>query len=94
MIIGFHNHFYPPEFIAAIRKGPSNFTVTDDDDGNPVLHSPGDYNVVVPGHRTEVFRGETGYHILEVVAVEKKEPGDVERRAEMAEFLLAGTDWE
>jgi len=51
MIIDFHNHFYPPEFIAAVRKGPSNFTVTDDDEGNPVLHSPGDYNVVVPGHR-------------------------------------------
>jgi aminocarboxymuconate-semialdehyde decarboxylase len=51
MIIDFHNHFYPPEFIAAIRKGPSNFTVTDDQEGNPVLHSPGDYNVVVPGHR-------------------------------------------
>ena len=51
MIIDFHNHFYPPEFIAAVRKGPSNFTVTDDEKGNPVLHSPGDYNVVVPGHR-------------------------------------------
>jgi aminocarboxymuconate-semialdehyde decarboxylase len=51
MIIDFHNHFYPPEFIAAVRKGPSNFTVTDDDAGNPVLHSPGDYNVIVPGHR-------------------------------------------
>jgi aminocarboxymuconate-semialdehyde decarboxylase len=51
MIIDFHNHFYPPEFIAAVRKGPSNFTVTDDEEGNPVLHSPGDYNVVVPGHR-------------------------------------------
>jgi len=51
MIIDFHNHFYPPEFIDAVRKGPSNFTVTDDDEGNPVLHSPGDYNVIVPGHR-------------------------------------------
>jgi len=51
MIIDFHNHFYPPEFIAAVRKGPSNFRVTDDEKGNPVLHSPGDYNVVVPGHR-------------------------------------------
>jgi aminocarboxymuconate-semialdehyde decarboxylase len=51
MILDFHNHFYPPEFIAAVRTGPSNFRVTDDDQGNPVLHSPGDYNVVVPGHR-------------------------------------------
>jgi len=56
MIIDFHNHFYPPEFIAAVRKGPSNFRVTDDHQGNPVLHSPGDYNVVVPGHRDAEFR--------------------------------------
>ncbi len=51
MIVDFHNHYYPPEFIEAVRKGPSNFTVTEDDEGNPVLHSPGDYNVVVLGHR-------------------------------------------
>ncbi len=56
MIIDFHNHYYPPEFIAAVRKGPSNFEVTDDAEGNPVLHSPGDYNVVVPGHRDIDFR--------------------------------------
>ncbi|MFC1660374.1 amidohydrolase family protein, partial [Gemmatimonadota bacterium] len=56
MIIDFHNHFYPPEFITAVREGPSNFTVTDDDQGNPVLHSPGDYNVVVPGHRDIAHR--------------------------------------
>ena len=56
MIIDFHNHFYPPEFIAAVRKGPSNFKVTDDADGNPVLHSPGDYNVAVPGHRDIEYR--------------------------------------
>ncbi len=56
MIVDFHNHYYPPEFIAAVRKGPSNFTVTDDAQGNPVLHSPGDYNVVVPGHRDLEFR--------------------------------------
>ena len=56
MIIDFHNHYYPPEFLAAVRKGPSNFTVTDDAEGNPVLHSPGDYNVVVPGHRDIEYR--------------------------------------
>ena len=50
-IIDFHNHFYPPEYIAAIRKGPSNVSVTDDEYGNPVLHSPGDSNIAVPGHR-------------------------------------------
>jgi aminocarboxymuconate-semialdehyde decarboxylase len=56
MIIDFHNHFYPPEFIEAVRTGPSHFRVTDDEEGNPVLHSPGDYNVVVPGHRDIEYR--------------------------------------
>ncbi len=56
MIVDFHNHFYPEAFIAAVRKGPSNFSVTDDEEGNPVLHSPGDYNVAVPGHRDPEYR--------------------------------------
>lgn len=51
MLIDFHNHYYPPAFVDAVRRGPSHFTVTEDDEGNPVLHSPGDYNVLVPGHR-------------------------------------------
>jgi aminocarboxymuconate-semialdehyde decarboxylase len=51
MILDFHNHYFPPAFVDAVRRGPSRFTVTTDDAGNPVLHSPGDYNVLVPGHR-------------------------------------------
>lgn len=51
MILDFHNHYYPPEFVAAARRGESAFRVTEDSEGNPVLHSPGDYNVLVPGHR-------------------------------------------
>ena len=56
MIIDFHNHYYPPEYLAAIREGGSHFRVTTDEEGNPVLHSPGDYNVLVPGHRDLDFR--------------------------------------
>ncbi len=56
MIIDFHNHYFPPEFLDAIRSGSSNFRVTEDQEGNPVLHSPGDYNVIVPGHRDIDFR--------------------------------------
>jgi aminocarboxymuconate-semialdehyde decarboxylase len=56
MIIDVHNHFYPPEFVAAIRKGPSKFTVEEDAEGNPVLCSPGDKNFVVPGHRDIEYR--------------------------------------
>lgn len=51
MIIDVHNHIYPERYIAAIEKGPSFYKVTRDKDGNPVIHSPGDYNVAVPGHR-------------------------------------------
>lgn len=51
MIIDFHNHYFPPSYLDAIAQGGSHFRVTTDDDGNPVLHSPGDYNVLVPGHR-------------------------------------------
>ena len=50
-VIDFHNHVYPPEYIAAIEKGPSAYKVTYDADGNPILNSPGDYNIAVPGHR-------------------------------------------
>ena len=56
MIIDFHNHYYPFEYLDAIRDGGSHFTITTDGDDNPVLHSPGDYNVLVPGHRDLDFR--------------------------------------
>lgn len=50
-IIDFHNHCYPPAYVEALRTGPSAYRVTVNDAGNPVLHSPGDYNILVPGHR-------------------------------------------
>lgn len=50
-IIDFHNHFYPPEYLEAVLTGPSNIRVTFDPDNNPVLHYPGDYNIIVPQHR-------------------------------------------
>lgn len=55
-IIDFHNHFYPPAYLEAIQAGPSSIKVTVDDDSNPLLHYPGDYNIVVPGHRDVDFR--------------------------------------
>lgn len=50
-VLDFHNHFYPQEYLKAVKKGPSKLEVWEDDDGNPVLGYPGDHNVVVPGHR-------------------------------------------
>lgn len=55
-VIDFHNHFYPPSYIAALRSGKSSIRVTEDADGNPVLHYPGDYNVAVRGHRDIAYR--------------------------------------
>jgi aminocarboxymuconate-semialdehyde decarboxylase len=56
MIIDVHNHFYPPAFLDALRSGASQLKVVDDQDGNPVLYSPGDTNVAVPGHRMIEYR--------------------------------------
>lgn len=55
-VIDFHNHFYPPAYLDALRAGPSRVRVTEDRDGNPVLHYPGDYNIAVPGHRDIAYR--------------------------------------
>ena len=52
----FHNHFYPPEYLDALRTGPTNVRVTIDAEGNPWLHYPGDYNIAVRGHRDIAFR--------------------------------------
>jgi len=55
-VIDFHNHYYPPQYLEALRAGPSNVRVTFDAQDNPVLHSPGDKNIAVPGHRDIAFR--------------------------------------
>ena len=68
MIVDFHNHFYPPEYLAAVQEGPSNVRVTFDDEENPVLHYPGDYNVIVPGHRIIEYRQS----VLDEVGVDKQ----------------------
>jgi aminocarboxymuconate-semialdehyde decarboxylase len=55
-VIDFHNHYYPPAYLDALRSGSSTVKVTTDADGNPCLHYPGDYNVAVPGHRDIDYR--------------------------------------
>ena len=56
MIIDFHNHFYPPEYLDALGPSGSTLRITHDADGNPVVHYPGDYNVMVRGHRDIAYR--------------------------------------
>ena len=57
-VVDFHNHFYPPEYVAALRSSASGsrVRVTLDADGNPCVHYPGDYNILVPGHRDIQYR--------------------------------------
>jgi aminocarboxymuconate-semialdehyde decarboxylase len=55
-IIDVHNHFYPPEYLDALRSGKSVVRVTVDSAGNPHIHYPGDYNVAVAGHRDIAYR--------------------------------------
>jgi len=57
-VIDVHNHFYPPAYLMAIERGPASVRVTTDDEGNPWLHYPGDYNVAVRGHRDIAYREE------------------------------------
>ena len=44
--------------MTALQSGQSRVRVTTDDDANPVIHYPGDYNVVVRGHRDLAYRQE------------------------------------
>ena len=55
-IVDFHNHYYPPEYVEALRTSRSAVKVTYDDQGNPCVHYPGDYNILVPGHRDIDYR--------------------------------------
>ena len=57
-IIDFHNHYYPPDYIQALKRGPSAVRITNDPEGNPCLHYPGDYNVAVRAHRDIDYRDQ------------------------------------
>jgi aminocarboxymuconate-semialdehyde decarboxylase len=91
-IIDLHNHFFPPQYLEAIQSGPSNVKVTFDADNNPLLHYPGDYNIVVPEHRDIESRAE----VLEEAGVDKQvlsftTPGvhieSAERAVELAQMV-------
>lgn len=56
MLIDVHNHFYPPEYLDALKAGDSLVKLTIDSEGNPCIHYPGDYNVAVRGHRDIAYR--------------------------------------
>jgi aminocarboxymuconate-semialdehyde decarboxylase len=55
-IVDFHNHYYPPAYLDALRSGTSAVEISEDADGNPLIYYPGDYNICVPGHRDIDYR--------------------------------------
>jgi len=55
-VIDFHSHYYPPEYLAALDTAGSVLEITHDEQGNPIVHYPGDYNVMVLGHRDIAYR--------------------------------------
>ena len=75
-IIDFHNHYYPPGYLEALRAGSSRVKVSVDDEGNPWLHYPGDYNIAVRGHRDLAYREEVlAQHGVDVQVVTLTTPG-------------------
>jgi aminocarboxymuconate-semialdehyde decarboxylase len=55
-VVDFHNHYYPPEYVETLKNSTSVVKVTYDESGNPCVHYPGDYNILVPGHRDIDYR--------------------------------------
>lgn len=56
MIIDVHNHYYPPEYLDLLRSSDTSIKVSEDSEGNPLVFYPGDYNIVVKGHRDIEYR--------------------------------------
>lgn len=93
-VIDFHNHYYPPEYLDAIARGPANVRVTMDDEGNPCLHYPGDVNVAVRGHRDLAYREEVlAAHGVDIQVLSFTTPGvHVEPPARAAGFARMVND--
>ena len=75
-IVDFHNHYYPPVYVEALMSSTSVVKVTYDDDANPCVHYPGDYNILVPGHRDiEYRRGVLDEHRVDTQVLSFTTPG-------------------
>jgi len=93
-IIDFHNHFYPPAYLDALRSGSSAVEVTIDADGNPRIYYPGDYNIAVPGHRDIDYREQVlKEHGVDTQVLTLTTPGThVETPATAARFAALVND--
>jgi aminocarboxymuconate-semialdehyde decarboxylase len=94
MIVDVHNHYYPPAYLEALAKGPSNVRVTYDADGNPLLHYPGDYNIAVRGHRDIAYRAQVlAEHGVDMQVLSLTTPGThVETRVRAVELARLVND--
>lgn len=76
MIIDTHNHYYPPRYLAEVERGGSHVRIGHDAQGQLLVQYPGDYNVVVRGHRDldERIRA-MDEHGVDVQAISLTTPG-------------------
>ncbi len=75
-VIDFHNHYYPPEYLDALEPSGSRLKITYDEHKNPVVHYPGDYNVMVRGHRDIAYRqGILDQHGVDTQVISLTTPG-------------------
>ena len=85
MVNDVHNHFYPPEYLDALRSGDSLVRVTMDHEGNPRVHYPGDYNVAVRGHRDIAYRADVlAREDVDTQVISLTTPGTHVERPELA----------
>ena len=92
-IVDVHNHFYPPEYLDALRSGKSVVKVTTDADGNPHIHYPGDYNIAVAGHRDIAYRdGVLQQEGVDTQVITLTTPGTHVESADYAAYLASLTN--
>jgi aminocarboxymuconate-semialdehyde decarboxylase len=92
--IDFHNHYYPPAYLDALRTKGTNVRVDMDTEGNPLLYYPGDCNIVVRGHRDIDYRAQVlADHGVDTQVVTLTTPGThVETPARAADLAKLVND--
>ena len=92
-VIDFHNHYYPPEYLDALGPSGSSLSITYDDEGNPIVHYPGDYNVMVRGHRDIAYRQQVlDDHGVDTQVITLTTPGTHVEKPSVAVKLAAITN--
>jgi aminocarboxymuconate-semialdehyde decarboxylase len=92
-IVDFHNHYYPPEYLDALGPAGSRLEITHDKEGNPIVHYPGEYNVMVRGHRDIAYRaGVLAEHGVDTQMISLTTPGTHVEEPAVAARLSAITN--